>query len=217
MNFRKTLSPSEICLIAANMIPLIGVVFWEWYVFDVMLLFWLENVIIGLFNILKMSAWTIRTGFYLAIPLIAFFALHYGGFTFGHFIFLMTLFGGVSPGEHLGTEFFMTRPEFQTWGFYMAVLGLFASHLFSFCVNFLGRGQIKQTNAFDLMFAPYGRVMMLHVTLLIGGVAAQILKQPVWAMILLVWLKIAFDLRAHRKSHAEKEDILAENLRKPAL
>ena len=217
MNFRKSLTPSELCLIAANIVPLIGVVFWDWRVFDVMLLFWLENVLIGVFNVLKMLAWTIRTGFYLALALIAFFIVHYGGFAFGHFIFVMGLFGDVQPGDKAGWAFFMTRPEFHTWGFYMAVLGLFASHLFSFCVNFLGRGEIKKTNAFDLMFAPYGRVMMLHVTLLIGGVAAQVLKQPIWAMLLLISMKIVFDLRAHRKSHAEQEDILAENLRKPTL
>lgn len=216
MNFRKTLSPSEICLIAANMIPLIGVVFWEWRVFDVMLLFWLENVIIGLFNILKMSAWTIRTGFYLAVPLIAFFALHYGGFAFGHFVVLMALFGDIQPGDKVSMAFFMTRPEFHTWGFYAAALGIFASHLFSFCANFLGRGEIAKTNALALMFQPYKRVVMLHVTLLMGGAAAQILKQPVWAMVLLVGLKIIFDLRAHRKSHREKESVLAENLEKPA-
>lgn len=217
MNFRKTLHPSEICLIAANIVPLIGVLFWEWRVFDVMLLFWLENVIIGFFNILKMSAWTIRSRIYPAVMLIGFFAVHYGGFAFGHFVVLMALFGGIQPGDTVSIEFFMTRPEFHTLGFYGAVLGLFASHLFSFCVNFLARGEIAQTHALALMFHPYKRVMMLHVTLLLGGAAAQILKQPVWAMVLLVGLKIAFDLRAHRKSHTEKQGVLAENNEKPAL
>ena len=217
MNFRKTLTPSELCLIAANIVPLIGVLFWDWRVFDVMFLFWVENVLIGFFNVLKMSAWTIRSRIYPAVLLIAFFVVHYGGFAFGHFIFVVALFGDVQPGDKAGWAFFMTRPEFHTWGFYLAVLGLFTSHLFSFCVNFLRRGEIKRTNAFDLMSAPYGRVMILHVTLLLGGAAAQILKQPVWAMLLLIGMKIVFDLRAHRKSHAEKEDILAENLRKQTL
>jgi hypothetical protein len=216
MNFLASLRPSGIFLITANLVPLIGVLFWDWRVFDVMLLFWLENVIIGAFNILKMSAWIMRTGLSLAFLLVVFFVLHYGGFAFGHFVILMALFGDVQPGDKTDLAFILSRPEFHTIGFYGAALGLFASHLFSFCANFLGRREIAKTNILILMIAPYKRVVILHVTLLFGGAAAQILKQPTWAMVLLIGLKIAFDLHAHRKSHLENDAVLAETLEKPA-
>jgi len=216
MNFLKAPRPAEICLIAANMVPLAGVLLWGWRVFDVMLLFWLENVIIGFFNILKMSAWIIRTKVYPAVVMVLFFTAHYGGFALAHFIVLMALFGGGQPGDTLGPAFILSRPEFHTAGFYGAALGLFTSHLFSFCANFLARGEIAKTHIGILMTAPYKRVTMLHAALLIGGTAAQILKQPVWALGLLIGLKIAFDLRAHHKSHAEKSTDSAENLENPA-
>jgi len=41
-------------LIAANLVPLIGVLLWDWSIFEVVVLYWLENVIIGVINILKM-------------------------------------------------------------------------------------------------------------------------------------------------------------------
>lgn len=41
-------------LIGANLIPLVGVLFWDWSTFEVVALYWLENVIIGAVNILKM-------------------------------------------------------------------------------------------------------------------------------------------------------------------
>lgn len=41
-------------LIGANLIPLVGVLFWDWSTFEVVALYWLENVIIGAINILKM-------------------------------------------------------------------------------------------------------------------------------------------------------------------
>ncbi|HEX2751507.1 MAG TPA: DUF6498-containing protein [Alphaproteobacteria bacterium] len=216
MNFLTSLRPSGIFLITANLVPLIGVLFWDWRVFDVMLLFWLENVIIGIFNILKMSAWIIRTGRSLAFIAIVFFAVHYGIFAFGHFVILMGLFGDVQPGDKTDLALILSRPEFHTIGFYGAALGLFASHLFSFCANFLGRREIAKTNMHILMIAPYKRVMILHVTLIVGGAAAQILKQPAWAMVLLIGLKIAFDLRAHRKSHLENDAVLAKTLKKPS-
>lgn len=41
-------------LIAANLVPLAGVLVWGWSVFNVVVLYWLENVIVGAINILKM-------------------------------------------------------------------------------------------------------------------------------------------------------------------
>ena len=41
-------------LIGANLIPLAGVLLWGWSTFEVVVLYWLENVIIGGINILKM-------------------------------------------------------------------------------------------------------------------------------------------------------------------
>ena len=40
-------------LIAVNLIPLFGVLFFGWSLFSIMFLYWIENGIIGFFNILK--------------------------------------------------------------------------------------------------------------------------------------------------------------------
>ena len=45
---------SGVVLILANLLPLAGVLFWDWGIFNVVVLYWLENVIIGGINILKM-------------------------------------------------------------------------------------------------------------------------------------------------------------------
>ncbi|MFP6672620.1 MAG: DUF6498-containing protein [Pirellulaceae bacterium] len=41
-------------LIAVNVIPVVGVLFFNWDAFNVVFLFWLENLVIGLFTVLKM-------------------------------------------------------------------------------------------------------------------------------------------------------------------
>lgn len=51
---KKPFDSSVWILIGANLIPLVGVLFWEWSTFEVVALYWLENVIIGAINILKM-------------------------------------------------------------------------------------------------------------------------------------------------------------------
>lgn len=44
----------SLMLVLANLIPLIGVLSWGWNVFDVVVLYWFENVVIGVINLLKM-------------------------------------------------------------------------------------------------------------------------------------------------------------------
>jgi hypothetical protein len=56
------LRSSSAALIAANLLPLGGVLFRGWDVFLVMALFWLENVAIGLFAIAKIVASGSKSG-----------------------------------------------------------------------------------------------------------------------------------------------------------
>ena len=39
---------------AANVLPLVGVLLWDWDVFALLVLFWMENVVVGVFFILRM-------------------------------------------------------------------------------------------------------------------------------------------------------------------
>lgn len=54
-NFSKFQS-SAIALIAANALPLFGVLFFGWDTFTIVFLYWAENVVIGAINVLKMLA-----------------------------------------------------------------------------------------------------------------------------------------------------------------
>lgn len=51
---RRLDAPPVVALLLANAVPLAGVFVWRWEVFPLLLLFWFENVIIGVFNALKM-------------------------------------------------------------------------------------------------------------------------------------------------------------------
>ena len=51
------------------------------------------------------------------------------------------------------------------------------------------------------MGKPYGRVVVLHLTILFGGFGVQALGSPLWALLLLVVLKTGIDLAAHVREH----------------
>jgi hypothetical protein len=48
----------------------------------------------------------------------------------------------------------------------------------------------------ELMGAPYGRIMVLHVSLIAGAFLLQAFRSPVAGVLLLVALKLAYDLMA---------------------
>lgn len=197
-------TPSEILLIGANLLPLAGALLWGWKVFDILLLYWVENIIVGIMNVFKMIAVMVRKKLFIAFPIVPFFIFHYGMFTAGHGIFVIMLFGlklqtGQSA-EWADVETLMLGVADDPL-FLFAVLGLVASHGFSFFFNFLRGGEVDSTSLPQQMGAPYGRIMVLHITIILGGGVALSAGEPVWALALLTLLKTAGDLRAHRRSH----------------
>ncbi|MGE5760082.1 MAG: DUF6498-containing protein, partial [Gemmatimonadota bacterium] len=87
---------SSAVLLAANVAPLIGVLAHHWTVFAVVLLYWCENVVVGVFNVLRMLVAQPQVALAQAgkVLLIPFFCVHYGTFTFVHGVFVFGLFGG---------------------------------------------------------------------------------------------------------------------------
>lgn len=190
-------------LIAANLVPLAGVFLFGWKVFPLLLLFWFENVIIGFFNALKMLFATPDQKFQWAAKLfiVPFFCFHYGMFTFVHGIFVVVLFGGVTNRGFPSPATFLNEMLEQklVW----AVLGLFVSHGVSFVHNYLIGGEFRRAGVQTLMTQPYGRIVVLHVTILLGGFLMMALKSPALGLVLLVVLKIMLDLRAHLAERAK--------------
>ena len=198
--------PSVIALILANLVPVFGVLFFHWEVFPLMFLFWSENVIVGIFNALKMllAAPENPLGWAAKLFMIPFFCVHYGIFTLVHGVFVVVLFGGGmnhggSPLDALDTFRGAAREYHLGW----AILGLAVSHGISFVTNYLGKGEYKRASLPVLMQQPYGRIVVLHVAILGGGFLMLALHSPVVGLLLLVGLKTALDLRGHFKERAK--------------
>lgn len=224
---------SALALVVANLLPLAGVLLFGWKTFDVVFAYWLENVVIGLVNVLKMltcfpnresfqsfyeqqlesrrglrpgtlSAEEKEQAFNVAEGLgwqasklffVPFFTVHYGGFCLGHGLFICALTGDGADPMTIARETFQ-RPAM--W----AVAGvMLTSHLVSYFSNYLGRGEYRRLTPPELMFQPYGRVVLLHVALLGGAFLTMGLGSPTWVLVLLVVGKTLFDLKLHLREH----------------
>jgi len=189
-------SPSTLLLIIANLVPIAGSIFLGWNLADVMVLYWAESAVIGFFNICKMAViggWTVL----LAGP---FFAGHFGGFMAIHFLFIYTLFvkqpqqGGALVGDLAE----VSQLFINLWP---ALLALFASHGFSYYQNFLGRKEFRGKTMNSQMTEPYNRIIFMHLVLILGGGLSLVLGGATPVLIIVIGLKIYFDIKAHLKQH----------------
>jgi hypothetical protein len=173
-----------------------------------LVVFWLENVIVGVFNVFKMLIASPSSGKEWASKVVAipFFCFHYGIFTLVHGLFVFLVFGGILNETTGGLSTGLFAQVFSVYQLGWAVLALFASHLVSFIFNYIGKGEYKQANLNGLMGQPYGRVVILHVTIILGGFLIAFLGSPVFALILLIFLKTIIDVQAHLREHQKYVD-----------
>jgi len=194
------LRPSVIALVAANLVPLVGVFLFHWEVFPLLFLFWMENVVVGVSNVLKMlfAAPSDPVRWLAKLFIIPFFCVHYGGFALVHGVFVIAFFGGGLKDQHglfpsVDTLRQIVIQNQLGW----PLLCLAVSHGISFVHNYLWLGEYRQAKLQALMAQPYGRVVVLHLTILGGGALMMALHSPTAGLVVLVLLKTAIDLAAH--------------------
>jgi hypothetical protein len=272
---RTAASRSAVALVIANAIPLIGVLFFGWSLLTILVLFWIENGIVGLWNIPRIllargsimqtlpdmtdeaafaatgnaraaaelrARWQqAQAGIALGEPgdqrpinpmasilgaaggfgramLAVWFVFHYGIFWAVHGIFVFALPSFVGATGTLCIEPLQGDPQLDhgfvpglcgspfgevVWSnVALAAAALFLSHGASFFLNYLGKREYLTTSAARQMFAPYSRVVMLHITIIFGAFLIAFLGAPIGALIVLVIVKTAFDLQLHLRQHA---------------
>jgi hypothetical protein len=183
-------------LIAANLVPLIGAMFFGWSLFEIVVIYWLENAVIGFYNVLKMAMARGGDGAVLArLGTMTFFSFHYGLFWVVHGVFVFQFFAGDTFGVSLD------RTGLSPGNVLIALGSLILSHGVSFVLNFVGGGERMDATVAELMAQPYSRVVILHLTILGGGFAAMLLGSPLWAVVMMIVLKIGVDVAAHRAEH----------------
>jgi len=193
-----------VALVLANLVPLAGVLWFGWSIWTILTIYWLENGIVGFYNVLKMAA-VPGAG---KIAMIPFFVVHYGMFWLVHGIFILTLptfvpFGGGSGDLDPTVDSALASANVAS--IVVAGVGLFISHGVSYLLNFIRGGEYRRVTATDLMGAPYRRVVILHLTIIFGAFAVVTTGAQLFPLLILIALKtgvdLAFHLREHRDPH----------------
>ena len=220
-----TQRPSSLVLILSNLIPLAGVLLFQWDILAILLLYWAESVIIGYLNVFKMifcrtdnilhdvlpqlAGQPVPEELSKSIPglsvsgskyiLIPFFVVHYGMFCFAHLTLVVELFSDTSIS--LGAR--SSLAELWQTSFWIAVVGIAGSHLYSFFMNYIGGEEFKRASLSLLMHRPYGRIIAMHLAIVFGAGLVMSLGSPLPMLLILIVAKTVLDIRLHEKERGK--------------
>lgn len=209
-----------IALLIANVLPLWGVLFWGWDAFLIVLLYWSENLAIGFYTALKIAFVKApsRKDQWSKLLIIPFFIIHYGGFTAGHGMFVLSMFKKAPEGfeQELSWPCFLAFIELlinvirQAYSIIptnmkFVLLGLFVSHGISFVYNYLLKGEY----AVRKVESPYGRVVVMHIAIIAGGFLTEAMGSPAGIVFVLVLIKTIMDAGLHLREHEKRQKKLA--------
>ena len=190
-------------LIAANLVPLAGVLFFGWNILTVLALYWVENGIVGAFNVARIARAVGSdekggpgTGQNNRAYLAPFFVVHYGLFWIVHGVFVFAI-AAFAPGG--GAAIY---ENFAPAAVVLGAIALAISHGASFVRNFIGGGEYRRVSPRSQFWQPYPRLLVLHITILGGALLLITFDQPVLLVALLVVLKTVIDLALHLREHS---------------
>lgn len=219
------LHPSTLILIAANLLPLVGVAFWHWDAFLLLMLYWMDTAIIAFWTMVHI-AMTPRDrlndlrissgGKSIDSPwaIVAFFVLHAGIFMAVHFLFLWVLFAGAWAHKIHGPGDFVRQivVEAHLW---IPLAGLALSRGMSFLFHVIRPETLQrlehaifprrpvrvvaQAHAGNLggeIGALYARIVIMQLAVLFGGFLSTLLGSMA-PFVTLILLKTLADMAVH--------------------
>jgi len=196
---------SIIFLILANLYSISGVLLFEWTAFDLIALFCAETFVVGFYNIIKMrnasdadkvTLWRLN-----AIPLSLLTYTLVIAFQISFFLFFTHLYFNRQQELSLMDydenvwNFFINRQ------FFIALFLLTLSHGISYWFNYVRRKEYETLTVGRLVFAPFRRIIKHQTIVILGGLLLGVFKANNWFLILLILIKIVFDLNAHLNEH----------------
>ncbi len=171
-----------------------------WNLREMMGIYWVQSVIIGLFNFFRMlllrsfstdgftsNGKPVPENAQGKISTAIFFAFHYGIF---HLVYLTFLAGFSESGE---------KPFWESGGFHwflLSVLGFLLGHGYSFYENVRADLE-RRPNLGTMMFLPYARIIPMHLAIIFGSQVGG----GLFPFLLFSGLKTAADYLMHIVEH----------------
>jgi len=184
---------SVIVWAAANLFPIAGVVFFHWSILYILAVYLVENIIIGFYGILRIILWKPLHWYeHLSkIPYLLKFVFNYGKYTLGYMILFTLLHYFMEQQSHAANM--PTPPAASDSSLAFAAAFFYIDHGLAFAKNYILSGQYKKAKPQQFITISCDRLAAVNGAVILGGFITLLFNQPVWLMIMLILVKIAFE------------------------
>jgi len=212
---------STISLIIANLIPIIGVIYWHWDIFPIVYIYFLETAVVGLFGILKIILaqgvdYTIERGFVTDILLSQFFPRLNSGSSKGTVLISYFICFFFYVGLLFVLCLIVLSPSnfIEPWQstYYVALGSLIISHAISFWQNYINKKEYLYAVPYTQMTQPFDRVMVMILVFSVATFAIYRIDVSTLTILALIIIKIIFDIIYHYQEHARYRDLIENYL-----
>lgn len=180
-----------ILLIVFNLVPVAGVVQFGWNLNTLLLMYWAENAVIGLYTVARMINASKHSELGKSRSYqVLFFLAHYSTFCVLHVVVLVSVF-----------QMAGSRSQGAAWLSFVVVLLYAVQHGVSYRKIWVGQEEYKRLSSAETMVLPYVRVAPVFVLTIAGGIAVWYMGEPAAALAAFAALKIAVDAAAHVAVH----------------
>jgi len=197
--------PPLVALIVTNLVIVVNSFLGNVNLFNILWLYWIQSVIIGLFNALniltarKYSTEGVESNFKLTkISITLFFCFHYGLFHLVYAVFL-SVFSSMN-GHFAPTDFSVLK---------YGAIAFFMNYLFEFVyLKFKRTDFVKTVNLANLMLTPYKRIIPMHLSIMVMGFMVafngpELTARSGFITTFFVSLKTIIDVFTHLHHHRE--------------
>jgi len=188
--------------IAVDLTPVVFVLMFGWGAAPLVLLYWAENIIIGVATFARiilsgLKSWGLIGGAG-SLFLAAFFTFHYGLFCYGHGVFVFAFAPGMEfspPAPGLDGVIRMMQAAIDYAPGMAIALGLISIYqAIAIAIDYSPTSQRETPSAIAEMFSPYGRIVVLHIAIFAGAFAMAALGDPMIGVLALILLRAAFSV-----------------------
>ncbi len=170
-------------IIVFNLVPIFGVAFYKWQPFEAFWFFWVETLVIALFNTIRIVFSQSRTASdYTQVPLvfhlakgIKYFLIRMGVFLF-YSIFIIAFIGFVA-NPNKDKSIVLTTILFQNTFFNLGLLISICSQGYFLIINFFRNGAYITSTPDNYTAVFDGRQLVIHVAVVLGAVGSMFLMK----------------------------------------
>ncbi len=191
--FRDDLT--AIALVIANIVAVINLLMRGEPAASILVAYWLQMMIIGFWNIARLIV-IARWAALLYVPIFILMYLSIVNF-FG------LIAGMLLDDETRGTDW---HRDFSLRNYAVPAAVFFASHGYSFYVNFIGGREFENTKWDTQMGKPILRAMPMWLAALAGGIIGGFLNATAVVVLFVLPVKLALDVFGHFAEHGMLSD-----------